>query len=827
MPLTPGARVGHYEILSLVGAGGMGAVYKAIDRRLDRSVAIKVLNEVTPDLSQRFEREARAIAALQHPRICTLIDVGVHDGTEYLVMEYLDGGTLTCPQPLEKVIEYGIQIADALDAAHRKGITHRDLKPDNIIVTRGGIKLLDFGIAKAAGLGTVTQTGVAVGTPAYMAPEQWRGEPADHRTDIYALGCVLYEMATGLKTRDTPLSDPRLDWIVRGCLAAEPDDRWQSARDVKRLLESTPVRGAEPSRPRWSWLWTTAVALIGLGGIAAAWLLKPAAPAPLYQLSIDPPQNGTFLFAGNREGGLAMAPDGSAVAFTSITDGKVRLWIRRFDTAESQMVPGIEGAFYPFWSPDSRWVAFFTPNRLMRIAVAGGPPQAICATDPRSLGGSWGANDVILVTTDVSNIQQVRAGGGALTPVTTGRWPHFLPDGRRFLFETGGGIWVGAIGSADAPRRIVDANAWKPAYSSGHLLFIRDRNLFAQPFDPATLQLSGEAFPVAEILAGNMNDNPAEYSVTARGVLAYAVGQRPRLLVWRDRGGKVREQLTSGTDLGTPRVSPDGTRIAFSRRDEGNLDIWISTTRGSEMKRLTFDPAYDRWPIWSPDGATITYSSGVPGAFELFRRAADGSGTAERLPIAPASQHPMDWSSDGRYLAFTQNLPGFGTDLMMLPAAGKPYVFLHTVVSEAHSQFDPKSGKWIAYSSDDSGRREIYVKPFIPGQPASEARWQISTAGGTMPRWRRDGKELYYWALDGRMMAVQVADQGGPAFKWSTPVELFEAGPPTLRTNDISFDVTPDGQQFLFAEAALQAGSQSLMIVTDWLRASGQTSNSK
>ena len=823
MGFPPGTRLGRYEIVSLVGAGGMGAVYKAVDRRLDRAVAIKVLHQSTPDFSQRFEREARIVAGLQHPRICTLIDVGVHDGTDYLVMEYLDGQRLTCPQPLEKVIEYGIQIADALDAANRKGVTHRDLKPDNIIVTANGIKLLDFGIARAAGLETVTQTGVAIGTPAYMAPEQWRGEPADHRTDIYALGCVLHEMATGGKAKDTPLPHPRLEWVVRGCLAASPDDRWQSARDVKRLLESAPDSRVEQARSSKSWRWTAAVALAGLGGIVAAWMFKPATPAPVYQMSIAPPPNGTFLFAGNREGGLSIAPDGSRIAFTAVTEGKLRLWIRRLDAAAAQMVPGVEGAFYPFWSPDSRWIAYFTPNRLMKIAVAGGPPQAICATDARSLGGAWGSNDVILVTSDGIRIQRVSAGGGVLTPVSDGRWPHFLPDGTRFLFEQNGGIWIASVTAGESPRRILEANAMKPAYSNGHLLFVRERNLFAQRFDPATLQLSGDAFPVAELVAGNRNDNPGEFSVTARGMLAYGFGQISRSLVWRDRGGKLQEELTTGIDVGTPRISPDGTRVAFSRRDGDNLDIWIGRSRGAETTRLTFDAAYDRWPIWSPDSATITYSSGVPGAFHLRRRAADGSGSPEGLESNPSAQHPMDWSSDGQYLAFTLNRPGVGTDLMVLPAGGEIYQFLQTVVSEAHPQFDPKTGRWIAYSSDDSSRREIYVKPFIPGKPASDARWQISTTGGTMPRWRRDGKELYYWALDGRMMAAQVIDTSGPAFQWSTPVELFRTVPPTLRTNDISFDVTPDGQRFLLVEPATHGESQLLMIVTDWLRASAES----
>ncbi len=512
MRLATGARLGPYEIVALVGTGGMGAVYKAFDRRLDRHVAIKILHRSSPKLRQRFEREARVVAALQHPRICTLIDIGEHDGSDYLVMEYLEGKTLECPQPIEKVLEYGMQIADALDAVQRQGFTHRDLKPGNIIVTRDGVKLLDFGIAKTDAADTITQEGAAVGTLGYMAPEQARGEAVDHRTDIYGLGCVLHEMATGQRTTDAPVPHERLDWVVRTCLAAEPDDRWQSARDVRRLLESIAGERTKKVAPRQSWRWTAAAACIGLAGIAAAWMFKPAAPPQLYQLSIAPPPNASFLSARNREGGMAVSPDGQTIAFVALTAGKAQLWLRRLDSAEAQLVPGTEGAFYPFWSPDSRWIAFFTPDKLMKVPVAGGAPQTICPTDPRSLGGAWGADDLILVTTDSDNINRVAASGGALTPLLAGRWPHFLPDGQRFLFSRAGAVWAGSIASGDAPRRIVDAPAQKPAYSNGHILFMRDRNLLAQRFDPATLQPSGEVFPIAALLPGSFTDNPGEFS---------------------------------------------------------------------------------------------------------------------------------------------------------------------------------------------------------------------------------------------------------------------------------------------------------------------------
>ena len=818
MQLDPGTRLGRYEIVSLIGTGGMGAVYKAFDRKLDRSVAIKVVRGFVPEQRVRFEREARAVAALQHPRICTLLDVGVQDGTDYLVMEYLDGTVLQCPQPLNKIIDYGSQIADALDAAHRAGITHRDLKPSNVIVTANGVKLVDFGIAKTLGRDTITDPGRPLGTPAYMAPEQWLGDPADHRTDIYALGCVLHEMASGQRNRETPLEHPRLEWIVRRCLAPDADDRWQSARDVRQLLGSIGDRRLD-SRRHPVRIWALAAAVVGLLtilGIAAVWMsTRPVTSRPPYQLSIVPPSNGSFLFGRNREGGLAISPDGATIVFPALSDGKIQLWTRRLDALSAQLIPGTDGAYYPFWSPDSRWIGYLTPNAIMRVAAAGGVPQQIAVSEPRALGGSWGADDVILITTDGGTLTRVTANGGVLAPLMPGRWPHFLPDGKRFLFDRDGGLWVGSLVSGEAPQRIVESNAVKPAFSNGHVLYLRDRNLVAQRFDLERLEISGEPLPLLAFQVAAL-DNPADFSVTRDGLLAYGLGGGVTTLVWRDRSGKRLGDLGAGPIVATPRISPDGQRIAFARGDGNNTDIWTAERSRPVMTRLTFDPGMERWPIWSPDGKTITYSSGAFGRLDLYRRATDGSGTAERLTNHPSNQHAMDWTLDNRYLSFTRNVANFGTDLMVLPAGGGEYTWLQTVVSEAHSQLDPRTNRWIAYSSDDSGRREIYVKPFVPGKPTPDARWQVSIAGGTMPRWQKDGKQLYYWGLDGNIMAVAV-DGSGPAFQWSPPVALFQSVLPTMRTNDINFDVMPDGQRFLLVEPADARASPPITINTNWL----------
>jgi len=819
MTFSPGTRLKHYEIVSLLGSGGMGVVYKALDRRLDRLVAIKVLHHVSPERRQRFEREARVVASLQHARICTLIDIGVHDGIDYLVMEYLDGRPLPCPQPFASVIEYGMQIADALDAAHRRGIAHRDLKPANIIVTGDGVKLLDFGIAKAADMETLTQEGVPVGTPGYMSPEQWRGESTDHRSDIYALGCVLHEMATGQRARETPIDHPLLESVVKGCLAQSPDDRWQSARDVRRLLAGIAEGRAVAVRPKRRRRLAAAAVLAPIAAAALAWSLKPSPARPPLYLAMMPPPNAAFHVARNREGGVALAPDGTMLAFVATTAGKAQLWIRRLDSIDARPLPGTDGAFYPFWSPDSQWIAFFTPSRLMKIGVAGGAPQTICATIPRAQGGSWGADDQIVISgaQNDGGLHRVSGSGGEPVRLMTGSWPYFLPDGRRFLYSHDGGFWVAPVDGREPPRQILEANTQKAIYSAGHLLFMRDRRLLAQRFDPAAMRVSGDAFPIAEPLAGVI-ENPGEFTATAAGMLAYSRGERPTALVWRARDGRRLDVAADGAELATPRISPDGTRVAFARVDGSRTDIWIADLRRKVTTRVTFELPVNRWPVWSPDGSTITYSGGSGFRLDLYRRAADGGGIVERLVDEPSPQHPMDWSSDGRHLLFTRNSADFGTDLLVLPAGGKPYTFLRTPVSEGHSQLEPKSRRWILYSSDDVGRREIYVQAFTPGQPAADARWQISSGGGTMPRWRGDGREIYYWGPDGGIMAAAV-DGTGSAFKWSTPAPLFQAVAPTVRTNDINFDVSNDGQKFLLVEPSERIATSPLMIVTDWVAA--------
>jgi hypothetical protein len=823
--ISPGTRLGHYDVERLIGEGGMGTVYAARDTRLQRTVAIKVLHDGWDEAQSRFMREAHAAAALQHPHICALHDIGTQDGIEYLVLEYLDGERLRVPLPLPRVIEYGAQLADALDAAHSKHIIHRDLKPSNVLLTKSGVKVLDFGVARINGDDTLTHPGARVGTPAYMAPEQLAGLPTDARTDIYALGRLLIEMATGRNDPAGTSGHRQLDAVILGCLADNPDDRWQSARDVRRLLQSIdlspPALGPVAARLRW-WR-TAAMALLAVSAALAVsrfWTAPEEGPA--FHLRVAPPPGSAFLVARNREGGVALSPDGTQLAFVARTGVRVQLWLQRLDAGEARPLDGTDDAFYPFWSPDSRQIAFFTPDSLKTVSIDGGPVRTVSVSEPRATGGAWLDNDVLLVTGVGPGIRRISARGGESHLVVDGAWPQAVPGTRAFLFSSETAILAASLDAPDVVRQLVETEIPHAAYSRGHLLFVRDRTLLAQPFDSASLTLSGEAFVVATGLLVNRAGTPAthiSFSASPGGQLVYAAGDALSRLRWRDRNGTPLASEGGIGEYQTARLSPDGARVAFARIDNGNMDIWIAEL-GRPAARVTFEPTVEQFPIWSPDGRSLTFAAGLGNAFDLFRTPADGSGVAEQLTHDKGPQHPMDWSDDGRYLAFTRNQTGYGTDLRILAiddSGRQPYEFLKTVVSEAHTQFAPGTPpRWVAYSADDSGRREIYVRAFTPGHPASGARWQVSTDGGTTPRWRGDGRELFYWGLNGRMMSVAV-DGGGAAFRSAPPIALFEVHRPPLRTNAIEFDVTRDGQRFLIIEPSEQTLFQTLSLVTNWL----------
>jgi eukaryotic-like serine/threonine-protein kinase len=836
MALSPGTRLGPYEILSAVGAGGMGEVYRARDTRLNRDVAIKVLPEALAADSQfreRFDREARTISQLDHPHICPLYDVGEQNRTAYLVMQYLEGETLATrlergALPLNEALTIAIQVASALDKAHRAGITHRDLKPGNVMLTKAGTKLLDFGLAKTdapAVAGTslsmlpttpanLTAQGTILGTFQYMAPEQLDGQEADARTDIFAFGAVVYEMITGRKAfegksqasligaileRDPPpvstlqpLSPPALDRVVQTCLTKDPDRRWQSAGDLTRELQWIADTGSQAAAPvpvvappkgllssvRFAWI-VAAVALVAfLSALVPAVLsFRRTAPEPVVTRLdvVTPPSTDPFSFA--------LSPDGRQLAFVATAEGSQRLWVRSLDQVTPRPLAGTDGAQYPFWATDARAIGFFAEGKLKRIDVAGGGSQVL-ADAPSSRGGTWNREGTILFTpTNTSGLMRVAAAGGPATPVTrvaagqsSHRWAAFLPDGRHFLFmvtlgqpETRG-VYVGSLDGGE-PTRLLASDAAAVYAPPGYLLLVSQGVLSARPFDPVQLAITGEPIPIAPVVAAPSGVGQRVFSASDAGVLAYrGGGAGRRQLVWVDRSGKRLDVLAPPDDaaLGNPEFARDGSRVAFSRLVQGNVDAWLLDVKRAATTRFTFDASVDATPVWSPDGTQIVFQSARNGNFDLFTKPADGSAEERPLLVTPLGKAPQDWSSDGRFLLYATQDPKTASDLWVLPLSGdrKPFPVVQTPFDEVQGQFSPDA-RWVAYVSNETGRYEVYARPF----PGPGGKWQVSTGGGIYPRWRHDGKELFYIAPDNRMMAVPI--QVGGTLSAGAAVALF------------------------------------------------------
>ncbi|MBC8647848.1 MAG: serine/threonine-protein kinase [Thermoanaerobaculia bacterium] len=875
MSLTAGSRLGPYEILAPLGAGGMGEVYRARDTRLERTVAIKVLPthlSASPEVRQRFEREAKTISQLSHPHICALYDVGHQDGTDYLVMEYLEGETLSDrlgrgALTFDQTLRFGTEISDALGKAHRQGIVHRDLKPGNVMITKSGVKLLDFGLAKAiapatspAGLtalptqANLTQEGTILGTFQYMAPEQLEGKEADTRTDIFALGCVLYEMATGKKAfsgatqaslisailRDDPqpisqvqaMSPPALDRIVKTCLAKDPEDRWQSAHDLAGELKwlgegsvaGAPAALAVRRGSRGRLAWALAAVFAAVTALATTGYLRRAPKPPeIMRFQIFPPEKSVFHSVA---ASVKLSPDGRQMVFGVLdATGQSHFWVRSLGSLEARKLEGTEGCYDPFWSPDGRYIAFGgNNNRLQKVAVSGGPVQVICPM-VGARGGDWNRDDVILLTTNdgASPILRVPASGGAPVPVTTldkargeiGHWrPWFLPDGRHFLFlirstqPENSGIAVGSLDSKDVRRisRIGEPAIWAPP---GFLLFVREQTLMAQPFDAVRLRLTGEPFPVASDVDYVPVWGSAGFSASANGVLAYQSGGRAvRQLVWFDRGGKALGVLGEpGEYRGDPRISPDGKRVATARDDPRtrSADIWLFDVARGVGSRLNFEASWEDFPIWSPDGSQIVFDSNRDGVMNLYQKPASGVGTDERLVKSEHWKYPQDWSRDGRHLVYQVRDPKNRNDLWVLPLFGdrKPTPLLSTPFSESEARFSP-DGRWFAYVSDESGRQEVYVQPF----PPTGAKWQISVGGGSTPRWRGDGSQIIYLSPDYMHRAVAIRTE--PTFEAGVPQDLFRT--------PLSWgsDVTSDGERFLVNMPAAETPVSPITVVVNW-----------
>ena len=877
MTLVAGARLGPYEILGPIGAGGMGEVYRARDTRLDRAVAIKVLPahlSNDPELRLRFEREARAISSLQHPNICTLHDVGREGDTDFLVMEFLEGETLAHrlekgPLPPEQTLRFGIQIAEALDKAHRQGIVHRDLKPGNVMLTRTGVKLLDFGLAKAvegvvgpagpramsmmateaARSQPLTSEGMLLGTFQYMAPEQLEGKEADARSDLFAFGSVLYEMATGHpafegKSRASligaimsqqpapmsaaqPLTPPALERVVRACLEKDPDERIQTAHDVRLQLQwildggsqmgvPAPVLARRRGRERLAWM----LAALGVGAalaLALPRLLEHHVTPGAVRFTLNPPR------ALVDTGSPRISPDGRYVVMDGVdTSGTTQLWLRPLDALEAQPLPGTVGASRGFWSPDSRWIGFIAGGKIKKVRVEGGAPQLIA--DARSgSDGSWSKDGIIVFDGAGSDpLRMVSADGGPVTELTprdssTIGWPEFLPDGRHLLYQhilaSGSEIWVCDLRTKRATR--VGPGGSRVEYAPpGWLVYERDRTLFAQRFDATRLKLLGDAMPLVEQVGTGPN-GLAHFSISDHGQLVYSTGAfGGTQLVWVDRAGHELSRVGPPGILSQPALSPDGSRVAVTYREEqsGNRDIWILDPARGTRTRFTFDPTNDNLAQWSPDGTRLVFASNPSNAsFELFEKAASGVGAASRVLTGAGSpaRIPTDWSRDGRYVLGQSAAAGVPADVFAVDMTGerKAVPVVVTPASEELPRLSP-DGRWLAYQSDESGRYEIYVVSF----PDVAGKWQVSASGGTEPAWSGDGRELYFLAADSRMMAAPVRTE--PTFEPGTPSMLFLTHFPAY--GYYHFVPARDGKRFLVLQVEQSAVAVPPVVVMNW-----------
>ncbi len=906
MPISPGARLGRYEIRSKIGAGGMGEVYRARDEKLNRDVAIKVLPaelSQNADRLRRFEQEAQAAGALNHPNILAVYDVGTHDDAPYVVSELLEGESLKerlddGPIAQRKATDYALQVAHGLAAAHEKGIVHRDLKPDNLFITKDDrVKILDFGIAKliepvSEGIAQTdiatrkvrTDPGTVMGTVGYMSPEQVRGRNVDHRSDIFSFGAVLYEMLSGKRafhgdsavetlnailkeeppelTKTNPNIAPALERVIWHCLEKSPERRFQSASDLGFALEalSTPSSsGLETAKVMtaetdgravavrtWffrnamlAWL-AAALFLASTLALAALYFRRAEPRAETMRFTLAAPEHATY---GDS---LALSPDGRQLAFV-VTGGSgdTTLWVRALDVVSAQELPGTEGGAFPFWSPDSRFIGFFAQGKLKKIEATGGPVQTLAdaSADPR--GGAWSPDGTILFAPNILlPLFKVPAAGGVASPVTeldktreqtSHRWPWFLPDGRHFIYFAVGnqkdaeGIYVGSLDTKEVKfllnsklRAAYASSAPGASGATGYLLFVRDRTLVAQSFDPSKLQLSGEPFTIAEgVLNYPTGVGPTAYaafSVSTNGHLSYLSGNAPvTQLAWLDRTGKLLGPIAAPGIYREPWLSPDGKRIVAGSGDTAEQDLWLLDSARGTTTRFTFDPASDVSAVWSPDGSHIAFASNRGGKHELYQKISSGAGSDELLLHTEGNAYPDDWSLDGRFILYElDGGPKTKYDLWVLPLAGerKPFPFLQTEFTETHAQFSP-DGRWVAYASDESGRAEVYVQSF----PASGGKWQVSTSGGDQPHWRRDGKELFYLAPDKRLMAGPVA--AGASFEAGAPVALFPTRVPRadLTGDRNHFAVTPDGQRFLVNNLLEEGNTQPITLVLNWASA--------
>jgi serine/threonine-protein kinase len=837
MPISTGDKLGPYEILASIGAGGMGEVWKARDTRLDRIVAVKIARA---EFSQRFEREARAIAALNHPNICALYDVGPN----YLVMEYVDGGELRGSMPLARAIELSGQILDALDAAHKKGIIHRDLKPANILVTKSGVKVLDFGLAKmeraeAGSLASdaptmLTVEGSISGTLYYMAPEQLQGSEVDARADIFAFGCVLYEMLTGKRAfnganaasviaavleRPAPsvgeVAPPALDRTLKKCLAKDREDRWQTARDLRDELQwitampsglgsATDHRHSRDSRAR---IWMTTSALLAAAALGASWTawraMQPSVPRPLVRVEA---QLGPKVALASQAGpNVILSADGERLMYVS----RGKLFTRRLDQTEATELAGTEGASAPFLSPDGKWVAFFAGGRLEKMPVEGGPVTYICDA-LAGYGGSWGEDGSIVFARTLLGILERVSANGEVSAVTTLRageyhhWPQILPGGKNVLFTARDNSGWNIEAVTPKGIKIILRGGLFGRYvatkeGTGYLLYVNDNRLFAAAFDAKALEIRGPAVPLLDRVSEDVTAGSAEFDASPVGILVYRSGSDSQLtsIQWLQRDGGSKPAMPAPGPYTRPRLSPDGERVALDGPAQNGRDIWIYEFRRETLTRLTFEGGgISPNPIWSPDGRFIAFE----GRTGMSWIRADGSGAPQSLTQAKYRQVPFSFSPDGKRLAWLESRASVAWQLWTMPIVndgsgmqpGKPELFLQSNFDLRYPAFSP-DGHWLAYASNEGGTYQIFVRAF----PDRGGKWQISNEGGSYPLWSRQGHELFFRSADNYVMAAAYSVKGDSFIAekprvWSQ-TQLMNFG----LIGTASYDVAPDGQRVL------------------------------
>lgn len=870
MALSAGDRLGPYEILGLIGKGGMGEVYRARDTRLGREVAVKISQE---QFNERFEREARAVASLNHPNICSLYDVGPN----YLVMEYVEGESPAGPLPVDEVMEIARQIAEALGEAHDKGVVHRDLKPANIKVKPDGtVKVLDFGLAKIGGGPAVasedsptismaaTQAGVILGTAAYMAPEQARGKRVDARADIWAFGVVLYELITGQRLfkgedltetlasvvkeqPDLSAVPPRVRRLLEACLQKDPKKRLQAIGDMRLVLDAT---SSGPARSRTSVVaWIAAgVAALAAAGLAFVHFRETPAAERSLRLSIPLPENSSVGF-------LEISPDGKRVVLLLNRDGTAQLYLRSLDSGELQPLSGTTGARMPFWSPDSRFIGFFAESKLKVISAAGGPAQILCGETGLGSGGAWNRDGVILFGSENGWLRRADAnkGGQCMVvgkgdPDSRASKPTFMPDGNHFFYvKTVGdqaiqGVYLATLGEPTGRRILSDVSSvvYTPPASAGgraHVLFLRENALMAQPLDEGSLQPVGDPFSVATRASYSSSPPQVAASAAADGTLVYLAGRsRESQLTWFDRTGKELGRVGPRADQRGVALSPDGSTVATVRQDQnGPGAVWLHDLVRESESRLSAPEMQSAGSLWSPDSSLLWFGMTGPEGPGIYQKDLKG-GQLQMVqktdPAAPA-RTPSDWSHDGRFVIYTENNPKTRADIWYAPVeSGKmdekaAVKLLGTDAVESQGQLSP-DGKWLAYYSDESGKGEVYIRPF----PSGSQVWKVSADAGREPRWRSDGKELYFsdTGLAGRttLMAATVDADGRGGLRIGSPQKLFEVRAYTIvaQGNVFVYSPHPDRQRFL-VNALTETGDPTVNVITNWQKAVTELSQTR